>query len=63
MNAPASQESAEDVITDKATSVWLRTALTSALKRDSADALNDALALAGILEERLRSVLDIDESV
>jgi hypothetical protein len=61
MNAPASQERAEDMITDKATSEWLKTALTSALKRDSVDALNDALALAGILEERLRTVLHIDE--
>jgi hypothetical protein len=61
MNAPASQESAEGVITDKSTSVWLKTALTSALERDPVDALNDALALAGILEDRLRTVLDIDE--
>lgn len=47
---------------DESTSVWLKTALSSALERDPVDALNDALALAGVLEERLRSVLDLDEA-
>jgi hypothetical protein len=44
----------EDVISDETTSEWLRTALQGALQRDPVDSLNDALLLAGLLEERLR---------
>ena len=62
MSAPIADPSVEDVMADESTSVWLKTALSSALERDPVDALNDALALAGVLEERLRSVLDLDEA-
>jgi len=37
---------------------WLRTALQSALQRGPVDSLNDALLLAGLLEERLRLLFD-----
>jgi hypothetical protein len=40
----------------------LKTALRDALERDPADALNDALALAGILEDRLLAILELDDS-
>jgi hypothetical protein len=62
VSAPIADPSVEDVMADESTSVWLKTALSSALERDPVDALNDALALAGVLEERLRSVLDLDEA-
>jgi hypothetical protein len=44
----------EDVFKDPAASTWLREALRTAVERDPIDALNDALALAEILEARLR---------
>jgi hypothetical protein len=50
----------EEIIADPAASDWLKLALQSALTRDPVDALNDALALAGILEERLRELLQLD---
>ena len=40
---------------------WLKRALREALERDPVDALNDALFLAGILEDRLRSLLGLDD--
>ena len=40
---------------------WLKTALRTALERDPVDALNDALALAAALEQRLRTVLGLEE--
>lgn len=49
------------VFRDESVSKWLKLALQSALERDPVDALNDALLLAGILEERLRDVLDLNE--
>jgi hypothetical protein len=52
----------ENVLADASTSNWLKRALREALERDPADALNDALALAGILEDRLRTILDLDDS-
>jgi hypothetical protein len=52
---------AVEVLGDDSASQWLKSALQSALERDPVDALNDALLLAGILEERLRDVLDLDE--
>jgi len=52
---------AEDVLAHAATSTWLKRALREALERDLADALNDALALAGILEDRLRTILELDD--
>jgi len=46
---------------DRSASEWLKMALRGALNRDPVDALNDALALAGILENRLRVELDLDD--
>ncbi len=62
MNAPTAAGGIDAVMADSSTSAWLKTALRDALERDPVDALNDALALAGILEERLRTVLDLNES-
>ena len=61
MNAPAADPTIEEVMADQSASEWLKTALRAALERDPVDALNEALALAGILEDRLRNVLDLDE--
>jgi hypothetical protein len=47
------------VLEDPDASHWLKDALRKALERDAVDALNDALALAGVLEERLRNILDL----
>lgn len=47
------------VLTDRATSTWLRQSLESALCRDPVDALNDALLLASVLDAHLRAVLDL----
>jgi hypothetical protein len=62
MNAPIAESGIDAVMADSSASTWLKTALRDALERDPVDALNDALALAGILEERLRIVLDLNES-
>ena len=50
----------KEIFEDPAASAWLRSALRTALERDPVDALNDALALAQVLEERLRGVLDLN---
>ena len=50
---------ADEILADPAASSWLKEALKSALERDPVDALNDALALAGTLEARLRTVLEL----
>jgi hypothetical protein len=62
MNAPTAEDGIDATMADSSVSLWLKTALRAALERDPVDALNDALALAGILEERLRIVLDLNES-
>jgi len=54
--APANVQS---VLTDETASEWLKAALGAALQRDPVDALNDALFLAGLLEERLRLLFDL----
>ncbi len=51
-----------DVLTDFATSTWLKASLQSALARDPVDALNDALLLASILEVQLRAALGLAET-
>jgi hypothetical protein len=51
-------ESASAILADPASSDWLKEALQTALERDPVDALHDALALAEVLERRLREVLD-----
>lgn len=62
MNAISSASpSAQDILADQAASVWLRSALQSALKRDPVDALNDALVLAAALDTRLRSELGLED--
>ena len=61
MNAPAAAATIEELMADQSASEWLKSALRSALERDPVDALNDTLALAGILEDRLRNILDLDE--
>jgi hypothetical protein len=61
MNAPEAYPTIQEVMADQSASYWLKTALSAALERDPVDALNDTLALAGILEDRLRSVLDLDD--
>lgn len=63
MSTTAEDASVEAVLADPAASYWLQDALREALERDPVDALNDALALAGVLEERLRRVLGLDESL
>ena len=61
MNAPVEDYGTEGLLTDPAASFWLKQALQDCLQRDPADALNDALALAGVLEARLRRVFDLDD--
>ncbi len=56
MSAVAERTSA--ILADPGASDWLKHALRTALQRDLADALNDALALAEVLDARLREVLD-----
>jgi hypothetical protein len=48
------------ILEDLSASEWLKAALRTAMARDPVDALNDALALAGVLEDRLRAVLELD---
>lgn len=62
MSTPAVEEPANAVLSDPAASDWLRAALRDSLTRDPVDALNDALALAGILEDRLRHTFALDAS-
>lgn len=57
---PTLLRSIEEVLADPATSYWLKAAIQSLANRDPVDALNDALVLAALLEERLRIVLDLD---
>ena len=59
MKSAAAIFEAEEILADPAASSWLKDALRSALERDPVDALNDALALAGTLEARLRVVLEL----
>ena len=57
----ASEAAIAEVLADAATSAWLKAALRDALRRDPVDALNDALALAALLEAHLREVLDLED--
>jgi hypothetical protein len=61
VSTPAADSYADEVLADPAASAWLKCALRETLERDPVDALNDVLALAGILEERLRRVFDLDD--
>jgi hypothetical protein len=49
----------QEIFDDPSASTWLRSALRAALERDPVDALNDALALAEVLEERLQNVANL----
>ena len=59
MSAALPLPTSESILTDPASSQWLKAALQSAADRDPIDALNDALVLAASLEERLRRELDL----
>ena len=48
-----------EVLANAAASNWLKTALRDSLGRDPVGALNDVLALAGTLGQRLRQVFDL----
>jgi len=63
MSTPIADPHVDHVLLDPASSHWLKAALRDSLERDPVDALNDALALAGVLEERLRQVMGLDEPV
>ena len=54
---------AHTVLADPATSYWLKSAIKAALARDPVDALNDALVLAAVLDDRLREALQLDDSL
>ena len=60
MSSAPAQVELSDILQDPSASDWLKAALRTALERDPVDALNDALALAGVLEEKLRGALDLD---
>jgi hypothetical protein len=49
----------QEIFEDPSASTWLKSALRVALERDPVDALNDALALAEVLEERLHNVANL----
>lgn len=53
----------EEILTNKASSSWIRIALESSLERDPIDALNDALALVAALDAHLRRVLGLEEGL
>ena len=60
MSSVPARVEVSDILQDPTASDWLKRALRTALERDPVDALNDALALAGALEEKLRLALDLD---
>ena len=51
--------SVEAVIEDPASSYWLKASVQTAIRRDPVDALNDALLLAALLDQRLRDVMEL----
>ena len=62
MSAGVAEPTVEEVMRDQSASHWLKAALRAALDRDPVDALNDALVLAAALEERVRTVLALNEA-
>ena len=50
----------QNILDDPAASDWLKSALINALARDPVDALNDALVLAQVLDDRLREEFALD---
>ena len=61
MNVAAVEPIIAGIMEDHSVSEWLKTALRAALERDPVDALNDSLALAGVLEDRLRAALELND--
>ncbi len=53
----SSSPSISDLLGDPSTSLWMRNALVSALRRDLVDAVNDAELLAHVLGEKCRRLL------
>jgi hypothetical protein len=49
--------SIDEDLADSAASMWLKTALRSALRRDPVDAAHDSAILAQLLEERCDKIL------
>jgi len=47
----------DEVLADPAASLWLKTALRSALNRDPVDAAHDSEILARLLQERCDQIL------
>ena len=60
MHSSAPLPEIEAVLSDPTASHWLKGALHSAMDRDPVAALNDALVLAAVLEQRLRVTLGIE---
>ena len=56
----ASEAAISEALADPAASLWLKSALRDALRRDPVDALNDALLLAALLDSHLREVMDLE---
>ena len=54
--------SVKAVMEDRTSSLWLQSALRTALERDPVDALNDALVLAAALEAQLRTVFGLEDN-
>ena len=48
------------VLEDPASSHWLKSSVQTAIQRDPVDALNDALFLTALLDQRLREQLGLD---
>jgi hypothetical protein len=51
--------SVETVIEDPASSYWLKASVQTAIQRDPVEALNDALLLAALLDQRLRDAMQL----
>jgi len=62
MNDIEEPPTVEAVIEDPASSHWLKASVQTALQRDPIDALNDALLLAAVLDQRLRGVMKLGPS-
>ena len=58
-NGPTARDlpSIDEVLADPAASLWLKTALRSALRRDPVDAAHDSEILAQLLGQRCDAIL------
>jgi hypothetical protein len=59
VNAASPLPNSDEILADPEASEWLKSALKSATERDPVGALNDALLLAAILDERFRREFDL----